>query len=149
MGFVVFNKEYVSVYGVYEDENEAFDIVNNLNEISNSKNNIILEGTINMKEDSKFHFSEEDNDIDEEYYDALKVENFNYTKLMEESENLQVEITKLMKESNNLKEENTKLMEEYNNLKKDKENDKYISIILLLISLWRLSITVHKYFQEF
>jgi hypothetical protein len=60
---------------VYEDKDEAIYTMNNLNSFEN--NNIIIEASLCKHEDSKFHYFEDDNNIDEEDYDFLKDENKN------------------------------------------------------------------------
>lgn len=71
--YIVYNNIHKSVYHVYEDEDEAIYTMNNLNSFEN--NNIIIEASLSKHVDSKFHYSEEDNNIDEEDYNYLKDKN--------------------------------------------------------------------------
>jgi hypothetical protein len=114
--YIVYNNIHKSVYNVYEDEDEAIYNLNNLNSFEN--NNIIIEASLCKHEDSKFHYSEEDNNIDEEDYDALKDENKNLKNKVEDYE----KVIKVIKD-------------EYNELSKKYINVSLYSYIFLIILL--------------
>jgi len=73
--YIVFNINNNSVYSVYQDKDDAEYWKNNLNEIEDKF--IIIESFMRIIDSSKLHYSEEDNNIDEEDYDVLKDENKN------------------------------------------------------------------------
>ena len=115
--YIVYNNIHNSVYHVYEDEDEAIYTMNNLNSFEN--NNIIIEASFSKHEDSKIHYLEEDNNIDEEDYDYLKDENNKLKNKIEECNN----VIRVIKE-------------EYNDLSKKYINDtiySYIFMVLLVI----------------
>jgi hypothetical protein len=101
---------------VYEDKDEAIYTMNNLNSFEN--NNIIIEASLSKHEDYKFHYSEEDNNIDEEDYDYLKDENKNLKNKVEDYE-------KVIKG----------IKEEYNELSQIYINASLYSYIFLIIML--------------
>jgi len=96
--YIVYNNIDKSVYHVYEDEDEAIYIMNNLNSFEN--NNIIIEASLSKHVDSKFHYSEDDNNIDEEDYDVLKDEN---KKLKDEIQDYKNIIKGIKKEYNEIR----------------------------------------------
>ena len=114
--YIIYNNIHKSVYHVYEDEDEAIYTMNNLNSFEN--NNIIIEASLSKYDNSKFHYSEEDNNIDEEDYDFIKDENKNLKNKVEDYE-------KVIK----------RIKEEYNELSQIYINESIYSYIFLIIML--------------
>ena len=155
--YIIYNNIHKSVYHVYEDEDEAIYTMNNLNSFEN--NNIIIEASLSKYDNSKFHYSEEDNNIDEEDYDFIKDENKNLKNKVEDYEKV---IKRIKEEYNELsqiyideedydfiKDENKNLKnkvedyekvikrikEEYNELSQIYINESIYSYIFLIIML--------------
>lgn len=114
--YIIYNNIHKSVYHVYEDKDEAIYTMNNLNSFEDD--NIIIESSLCKHEDSKFHYFEDDNNIDEEDYDYLKDENKNLKNKVEDYE-------KVIKG----------IKEEYNELSQIYINASLYSYIFLIIML--------------
>ena len=84
--YIVFNTKNNSVYSVYQDKDDAEYWKNNLNEIEDKF--IIIKSFMFITDLSKFHYYEEDNNIDEEDYDVLKDENKNLKNKIQDYENI-------------------------------------------------------------
>jgi hypothetical protein len=68
--YILFNTKNNSVYLVYQDKEDAKYWKNTLNEMEDKF--IIIESFMFIVDESKFHYSEEDSNVDEEEYYKLK-----------------------------------------------------------------------------
>jgi len=78
MVFLVYNIENSFMTGVYEDERDAYYAINMLDETDYKDSFKVKEIPYFKKQSYKFHYSEEDNNIDEEEYTYKVKHDYNY-----------------------------------------------------------------------